>query len=138
MILYVLKKNACSTKHVKILLSLFRKYQIRCQKIKYLELREKGKFFYPVSIQNNYQLPISKNKYQCVYFITDFSLCQYKPREIKEKFRKKFGYECLHASDDNQVGNIEIDNIEYPNNTIIYRMTHVERDKSLKEKGFFI
>ena len=96
---------------------------------------EKGKYFYPVSIQNNYQFPFSKNKYQCVYFITDCSLCQYKPREIKEKFRKKFGYECLHASDDNQLRDIEIDTIQYPNNTIIYRMTNVERDKSIKEKG---
>lgn len=138
MILYVLKKHACTSKHIRILLSLFRKYHINCQSIKYLELRKSKKYFYNISLNNNYLLPNSKTQLRCVYFITNFNLCQYTPREIKLKFRKKFGPTCIHASDDNQVGDIEIDNIQYPHNTIIYNMSHQEREKSLKDTGYFI
>ena len=138
MILYVLKKKACSPKHVRILLSLFRKYNILCQSITYLELRGKEKFFQKIYLHNNYQFPPSQSPYKCIYFITNFNKCELTPRNIKEKFRKKFGHTCIHASDNNQVGDIEIDNIQYPKNKILYIMSHIEREKSLEKKGYFM
>lgn len=138
MILYVLKKQACSSKHIRILLSLFRKYKIVCLSIKYLELKSTGKFFHKVSVHNNYELPIPQSTNRCVYFITNFNKCLLTPRQIKEKFRRKFGYACMHASDDNKIGEIEIKNIKNSQNNIIYKMTHVERENSLKDKGYFI
>ena len=73
-----------------------------------------------------------------IYFITNFNKCLLTPRQIKEKFRRKFGYACMHASDDNKIGEIEIKNIKNSQNNIIYKMTHVERENSLKDKGYFI
>lgn len=138
MILYVLKRHACTPKHIRILLSLFSKYQISCKSVTYLELKQGLKHFQKLSNLNDYQFPKTNSKFFCVYFITDFTQCQSTPREIKIKFRKKFGFSCIHASDDNLVGEIEIDNIQYPKNKILYIMSHVDREKSLKKKGYFI
>lgn len=138
MILYVLKGKACNPFHLRKLLLLFRKYNIYTMKIYYLKLVNKKKIFQELDAKNEFDFTPSKDKYSCVFLITNFQYSNKCAREIKEKYRAKFGHEVIHASDNDWLGSNEIEEILSPNNKVLFWSSQTKRNEMLKTKGYFI